>query len=221
MPMKTVLAYGDSLTWGMNALTLRRHAQEDLWPSVLGTKLGNAAQVINAGLGGRTTMFDDHGAMADRNGVRILPTVLGTFDPIDLMIFMLGTNDLKTFLNGSAIGAAQGMKRLIEIVKTYPYEGKAPAPKILIVSPPLVLRHGPTENFPLQSPRVDESGDLAALYRLVAQGAGTEFFDAATVATAEGGGDGVHLDAANTRAIGAALAPVAARMLGIGEGKAA
>lgn len=218
--MKTVLCYGDSLTWGMNAATYSRHAHADLWPTVLERRLGGDAVVVNASLGGRNTMFDDHGAAADRNGARILPTVLGMHEPIDLVIFMLGTNDLKPFINGSAIGAAQGIKRLCEIVRTFPYTGGVPVPSVLIVAPPEALSLGPIPRFPLLSPRTDEWSGLAPAYQQVARDAGAEFFDAASVATAEGGSDGVHLDAANTRAIGAALAPVAARLLSLTEAKA-
>ena len=219
--MKTVLCYGDSLTWGMNAATMTRHAYEDLWPTVVETKLGGAVRTINASLGGRTTSFDDHSVVADRNGVRILPTILGTFDPIDLVVFMLGTNDMKTWINGSAVAAAQGMKRLVEIVRTYPYEGNPPAPKILIVSPPPAGELAPFGKFPLLSPRTGEGTDLPAKYKVVAETTGCEFFDAATVSLTEGGTDGVHLDAQNTRAIGEALAPIIARMLDINQTRAA
>src|SRR3569833_4284805 len=115
---------------------MERLAHEDLWPTVVEAKLGGAVRMINASLGGRSTSFDDHSVAADRNGARILPTILGTFDPIDLVVLMLGTNDVKTWISGSAVAAAQGMRRLVEIVRTYPYEDTPPAPKVLIVSPP-------------------------------------------------------------------------------------
>jgi lysophospholipase L1-like esterase len=219
--MKTILCYGDSLTWGFNARTASRHAHDDQWPTVLEMRLGGAARVINASLGGRTTMFDDYAAAPDRNGARILPTVLGMHDPLDLVILMLGTNDLKTFIGGSAVGAAQGMSRLVEIIRSFPYEFDAPAPKVLVISPPRVDELGPTSEFPLRSPRTGDGAELASAYALVAQTSGAGFFDAATVASARGGGDGVHLDAANTRAIGEALAPVVANMLGLTQARAA
>ena len=53
--MKTILCYGDSLTWGYSAETLGRHAYEDRWPSVLQAELGSGARVIAEGLNGRTT----------------------------------------------------------------------------------------------------------------------------------------------------------------------
>lgn len=218
--MKTILAYGDSLTWGMDGRTLSRHPHADLWPTALETALGGAARVINAGLNGRTTMFDDYTTYADRNGVRVLPTILATFEPIDLVIFLLGTNDMKTFTSGSAVGAAQGMKRLIEITRSFPYHSKV-LPEVLIVSPPKAEKLGPWGDYPLLSPRTGEVDLLSGLYAEVAKATGSAFFDAATVSSAVTGGDGIHLDAANTRAIGQALAPVAARILGIKDVRAA
>ena len=58
--MKTVLCYGDSLTWGYDAASLDRHPLEDRWPSVLQATLGGGVEVIAEGLNGRTTAFDDH-----------------------------------------------------------------------------------------------------------------------------------------------------------------
>ncbi len=91
---KTVLCYGDSLTWGYNAETIGRHAFEDRWPSVLQKALGDQARIIPEGLNGRTTAFDDYLADCDRNGAKVLPTILQTHAPLDLVIIMLGTNDM-------------------------------------------------------------------------------------------------------------------------------
>ena len=78
---KTILAFSDSLTWGADPVSGGRHRFEDRWPSVLEAGLGGAARVIAEGLGGRTTMFDDRGAAADRNGVCIVPTLLAATIP--------------------------------------------------------------------------------------------------------------------------------------------
>ncbi|OWJ68969.1 SGNH/GDSL hydrolase family protein [Inquilinus limosus] len=211
---RTILAFGDSLTYGADAETGGRHPFEDRWPSVLEAGLGGAARVIAEGLGGRTTMFDDHGAAADRNGVRILPTLLGSHSPLDLVIIMLGTNDLKPHVCGTAQGAGAGMERLVEIARTYPYGAGTAAPQVLIVAPPLF---GPTVGGdwqPSGGHGSDESRKLAPRYRDAADYCGCAFFDAAGVATASPV-DGIHLDAANTRAIGEALVPVVQQLLAV------
>ena len=119
--MKTILCYGDSLTWGYNAEGPSRHAYEDRWPSVLQADLGAAVHVIPEGLNGRTTAFDDHLAGADRNGARILPTILVTHAPLDLVIIMLGANDMKPWIHGNPVAAKHGMQRLVEIVRGHDY----------------------------------------------------------------------------------------------------
>ena len=128
--MKTILAYGDSLTYGTDPVVVgKRHAYEDRWPTRLEAGLGGKARVIAEGLGGRTTAFDDFSAVADRNGARILPTLLASHAPLDAVVIMLGSNDMKTYLNGSAHGAAMGMKRLAEIVRTHPWPQGAAVPQ--------------------------------------------------------------------------------------------
>ena len=207
--MKTVLCYGDSLTWGFNAEG-GRHSFEDRWPSVLQASLDNSVHAIAEGLNGRTTAFDDYVAGADRNGARILPTIVMTHTPLDLIIFLLGTNDMKPWIHGNPMAAKQGIRRLVEIVRGHDYGW--PTPQILIVSPPLVSH---TENYDFGQTFAGgevASKQLAPLYAALAEEMGCGFFDAATVATTTPL-DGVHLDAENTRKIGEALAPIVCAML--------
>lgn len=211
--MKTVLCYGDSLTWGFDATAQGRHALEDRWPSVLQGELGGAAHVVAEGLNGRTTAFDDHLADADRNGARTLPTILATHAPLDLVILLLGTNDMKPFICGRAIGARQGMGRLVDIVGKLGYPMGAAAPKVLIVSPPSIRETADINFAAMYEGGIAESRKLAPLYRALAADTNCGFFDAGTVAEATPF-DGIHLDAENTRRIGAALAPKVRDMLG-------
>lgn len=214
--MKTVLCYGDSLTYGSDpAVDGGRHAYEDRWPTALGAGLGtDAVRIIAEGLGGRTTAFDDYSALADRNGARLLPTLLDSHKPLDAVVIMLGTNDMKAYLSGSALAAAMGMKRLVEIIRTFPYPPHMPVPQVVLVAPPhcvatdhpdlgTMFRHGMTE-----------SHLLAGHYERIAGDLGCAFFDASSVAQASPL-DGVHLDASNSRAIGTALVPVVRGVLGL------
>jgi len=212
--MKNILCYGDSLTWGYNADGPGRHAVADRWPSVLQAELGSAAHVIADGLNGRTTAYDDHLAGEDRNGARTLPVSLGTHSPLDLVIIMLGANDMKPFIHGNAFFSKAGMARLAQIVRTHPYQLGAPAPQLILVSPPAVTR---TDN--LEFSRIFEGGNeaskhLAGYYKALAEEIGCGFFDAGSVAVTTPL-DGVHLDAENTRAIGKGLAPLVKQTLGI------
>ena len=216
--MKTILAYGDSLTYGANPQPGGpRHAYENRWPSVLEQGLGGAARVIAEGLGGRTTASDDWYAAADRNGARILPTLLESHSPLDLVIVMLGTNDLKPAICGSALEASFGMRRLVQIIRGH-YAGKGEqAPEIILVAPPHLC---PSDNadmighFGGIEHGLEQSRQFSEHYARRATEWRTGFFDASTVAKADPL-DGVHLDAANTRAIGEGLVPVVKQVLGL------
>jgi lysophospholipase L1-like esterase len=213
--MKTVLCYGDSLTWGYDAETLGRHAPEDRWPSVLQKALGPDVQVIVEGLNGRTTAYDDHLADCDRNGARILPTILHSHDPIDLVIIMLGVNDMKPAISGTAFGAVRGMERLIDLVRHHAWSfDSEEQPEILIVAPPPLCETADAAFAAMFAGGVEQSAMLATLYADLADEKGCGFFDAGSVAQTTPL-DGVHLDAGNTRAIGRGLEPVVRMMLGL------
>jgi lysophospholipase L1-like esterase len=212
--VKTVLCYGDSLTWGYDPSGPGRHALEDRWPSVLQAGLGGGARVIAEGLNGRTTIFDDHAAGADRNGARILPTVLMTHAPLDLVIVMLGSNDMKPWVSGHAAAARQGMKRLAGIVHGHDYPVAQEPPAVILVAPPSVREADDADFAATFGSGMAQSKLLAPTYSALAREIGCGFFDAGSVAQASPI-DGVHLDASNTRTVGNALVPLVKAMLAI------
>lgn len=213
--MKTILCYGDSITWGSDAETGGRHEFADRWPNILQQRLGPQVQIIADGLRGRTTAFDEHLAACDRNGARILPTVLYTHAPLDLVILLLGSNDMKPAIAGTALAAMQGMRRLIEIVRLNATRDKtSEPPAVLIVAPPPLCETANPEFAAMFAGGVEQSRMLAGFYADLADAEGCGFFDAGSVARTSSI-DGVHLDAANTRAIGAGIEPIVRMMLGL------
>ncbi len=211
---KTVLCYGDSLTWGYDPEGPGRHLFEDRWPSVLQAVLGSEVNVIAEGLNGRTTGYDDHLADCERNGVKTLPTVLHSHMPLDLVILMLGTNDMKPVIAGTAIAARQGMQRLVALVRNHEWSFDYEGPDILIVAPPPLRETADPVFAAMFAGGVEQSAMLASLYRDLADELGCGFYDAASVAETTPL-DGVHLDADNTRALGRGLEPIVRIMLGI------
>ncbi len=211
---KTVLCYGDSLTWGYDADTIGRHAYKDRWPSALQAALGNDVRIIAEGLNGRTTAFDDHLADCDRNGARILPTILQSHAPLDLVILLLGTNDMKPVVAGSAFAACQGIARLVRLIRNHAWPFEFDGPDILIVAPPKVRE---TANVPFAASfvgAIEESAKLPTLYRDLADELGCGFFDGNSVAKTTPV-DGIHLDADNTRALGRGMESTVRMMLGL------
>ena len=216
--MKTILAYGDSITYGSSPIIGGpRHAYEDRWPSVLEAGLNGQARVIAEGLGGRTTAHDDCFADADRNGARILPTLLSSHSPLDAVIIMLGTNDLKPHLGRTALEASYGMRRLVQIVRGHAAAAGTDAPGIVLVAPPHLSKtnvHPEMMDHFGQDAAIAQSKLFATYYKRRAEEHGTAFFDASTVASPDPA-DGVHLDARNTRAIGEELVPLVKSLLGL------
>lgn len=213
--MKTILAYGDSLTYGANPIPGGpRHAFEDRWPTALEQGLGGTARVIAEGLGGRTTVHDDWFASADRNGARVLPTLLESHSPLDLIVIMLGTNDIKPHLGRSAGEAGRGMARLVQIIRGH-YAGRMqPEPKIILVSPPPIILGDWEDMMDHFGPHeaIATSVNFAREYKKRADEQKVHFFDAGTVAATDKA-DGIHLDPANTRAIGHGLVPLVKQIL--------
>ena len=212
--MKSILAFGDSLTWGFEAGTFARHPFEVRWPNALAAGLGGKARVIEEGMNGRTTVVPDPTEGAERNGAVALPMLLTTHQPLDLVIIMLGTNDIKYANRCRAFDASMGMVRLIEIVQRFAWIKTASPPQILVMSPPALCKTADEWFNDLWGHAIEESKLFAKHYARVAEEMGVHFFDAGSVAVADPT-DGGHLDAANTRAIGAALVPVVANILSL------
>jgi len=118
--MKTIVCYGDSNTWGHRSYRVRqtnpalmRFPWGVRWTSLLQQKLGQDYRVEECGLNGRTTMFDDPLA-EDRNGLASINVTLQMHYPVDMVIIMLGTNDVKEFFGMPPYIIARGAGRIIE-----------------------------------------------------------------------------------------------------------
>ena len=214
--IKHILAFGDSLTWGFRAGEWIRHAFGDRWPNVLAAGLNGKARVVEEGHNGRTTVFDDPTCYDNRNGATALPILLATHQPLDLVIIMLGTNDIKYANRCRAFDAAMGMARLIEIVQKFSFLPSYTTPQILIMSPPALCETGDEWFNDLWGHAIEESKLFAKQYARVAKDTGVAFFDAGSVAKTDPT-DGGHLDAANTRKIGEALVPVVEKIIANSE----
>lgn len=90
---KRIVCFGDSNTWGYIPITGERYDESIRWPARLQEKLGyQDYTVVEEGLTGRTTVFDDP-FDPELNGLKTMPAVLRSAAPIDVLVFMLGTND--------------------------------------------------------------------------------------------------------------------------------
>jgi lysophospholipase L1-like esterase len=217
MNRKRILVFGDSNSWGFvpcaaNEATTRYDASTR-WPTVMAARLGSAVELVEEALSGRTTDLDDfeidlpsaHLRGAVFNGAKLLPAILATHLPLDLVIIMLGTNDLKTRFKRSpqkiAI-ASIGLARLIAeceggVATVYP------TPKVLILAPPPLGSgfHDPEE----WAGGYEKSLELGSAFRDAAAVANLPFFDAGKIIATDGK-DGIHFAAEAQVKLGEAVA---------------
>ena len=132
--MKTILCYGDSNTYGLKSDLQTRYPRAVRWTGSLQKMLGEEYYVIEEGLGGRTTVWDD--PIEDyKNGKKYLLPCLDSHKPLDLVILMLGTNDLKTRFSVSAFDIAAAMENLVKTILKSDAGLDFDAPQLLLVTP--------------------------------------------------------------------------------------
>jgi len=207
---KRVLCYGDSNTWGSVPGTGLRFRVRQRWPGIVQQQLGREVFIIEEGLPGRTTILDDPEG-GGRNGKTSLLPYMRRYQPLALVILVLGTNDLKTHFNRTAEQIAQGVQELGEIVLTSQASGAAQSPLVLVVAPPPVRNLQENVSYFKDAPM--KSRLLAENFQKVAQKLQCEFLDAGTVIQSSSI-DGVHWEEAAHRDLGVVIAKKVSDLLG-------
>ena len=204
--MKRILCFGDSLTWGYDPDRAVRFAPEDRWTGVLAAKLGEGYTVIEEGQNGRTIATDDP-AEGEKNGIRYIVPCLESQSPLDIMILMLGTNDLKRKFSYAADDIAGEMELFLRKVLSHNRFKMGDSMKILLVSPPVVgdkIRDSVFgDSFGFENAR-EVSAKLGKLYGQLADKYGCAFLDASEVVRVSDS-DSIHLDAEEQRKLADAI----------------
>lgn len=209
MKKKSILCYGDSNTFGHRPMDGQRYPYGVRWTSLLAENLGKDFQVIEVGLNSRTTVIDDE-VEKYRNGLKYIDVVVEMNWPLDLVILMLGTNDMKVRYQAQAVDIAEGARSIVREIRRLHQEIRPDwMPQILLVSPLLVgekIRDGLSdcsEGFGGER-AYWLSRELAPLYQQVAREEGCHFLDAGSVASA-GTADALHLEEEGHRDLAAAM----------------
>lgn len=203
MQKKRILCFGDSNTWGYDARTKDRFPEEIRWTGVMQEKLGSDYTVIEEGLCGRTTVFEDP-LVDGLRGLTYLSPCLRSHGRLDVLILMLGTNDCKERFSATGQNIADGMKRLVCLAQELEvWEG---APKILVVAP-APIRKECESSFAAGEMGIcsEKSEKLAKLYQECAKECGCHFFDAASCVQMNSV-DYMHLDEEGHSVLGNRLA---------------
>lgn len=203
---RTVLLFGDSNTHGTMPMPdlgfSGRFGREERWAGRL-AKLLSGWEVIAEGHPGRTTVHDDPVEGAHRNGLTVLPALLESHKPLDLVVVMLGTNDLKERFSVNAGDIAHSLERLARVVKASDCGPEGRGPEVLLVAPPPIIEVGCLRG--MFAGGAVKSVALAAEVQAAAKRAGVGFLDAGKV-VAVSPIDGIHYDAAANPALAGAIA---------------
>ena len=191
--MYRILCYGDSNTWGFRPeQPFTRFSHTIRWTGVLNALLGENFVIIEEGLTGRTTVWDD--PFGDhKNGKAYLWPCLESHSELDLVIIMLGTNDLKDYFGLTAADVAGGLKSLIGVVRMSGSGRHGNPPDILIIAPPPIGKLSLLAGI-YGDQAAPKSKELPAQIKLITQLLKTHFMDTGQVVTSSEL-DGVHWDA--------------------------
>ena len=178
---KHILCLGDSNTHGYCADPKDcadggiRFNEDERWTCRLQTALGSDYLVTEEGLSGRTTVFVDpiHESM---DALSVIYPILKSHEFIDLLIIMLGTNDVKERFSANEYVIGAGMERLIQRAKTIDCWGTK-EPNILVVAPPRI-GDGFHDNV-MGNGCVEKSRGVAEQFRIVAERNHVHFLNAA------------------------------------------
>lgn len=203
--MKTVVCYGDSNTYGYDPATGGRYDEKTRWPCVLRCLLGDDYLVVEEGCNGRTTVFDD--PKDDwKIGLDYIKGIVCSHRPVDILVIMLGSNDMKICYGASCEDIAEGMKAVVKAaVDTLVYKQKY-APEVIIVSPPEItsdVLNGPFSGS-FNEACCEKSRNLAAHYEALAKELGVSFLNAAEYIRPSKE-DGLHLTADAHRGLAEAV----------------
>jgi len=193
-----ILCFGDSNTWGYIPGSGKRYDSQTRWTGVLQKALGSGFEIIEEGLDGRTLNSDvKRVGKEGRNGSMYLIPCLDTHDPINIVILMLGTNDLKNSV-GTSIDEIESVveKQYVNVIVNRKSRFSNLTPKLLLMSPPIIdLSKMSAIKRKRYSKSRDKNLKLVELYKETAERNNCYFLNSGEIVTC--GAGGIHIDAEN------------------------
>ena len=214
---KTILAFGDSNTWGWNPANdlvgpLLRWSDEVRWTGVAQGILGDDYKILNEGLNGRTTVWDDPIEEYRCGKDQIIPA-MDIAAPIDLMIIFVGSNDLKNRYRVTAEDIGNSVGLLVDKAIFQVGAFGAGGTKILVIAPPALGDLSSSIFGEMFRGNEEKSERMGACIEAVAASRGVEFLDAGKFIKSSDK-DGLHLEADQHKILGEVVAEKIKDILG-------
>lgn len=198
-----ILCYGDSNTWGyIPGTDHNRYSKQDRWTGALSEMLGESYEIIEEGLNSRTLISNDtRSGREGRNGYQYLIPCLDSHDPIDLVIIMLGSNEMKTNYYRSPREIGNMFEEyFVKTILNRKSQCRDTYPKLLIIAPPLILKENPNYIGAIQ-----KSERLNDIYEDIAIRNDCLFLSNEDL---EAGEDGIHLTRDSHRILASKLCKI-------------
>lgn len=212
--MPTILCYGDSNTFGTWPLVRQGqeggHRAAARRPGAMAAEIGPGIEEVVKGHPSRTTVHDDPIEGAHRDGLAILPAVIGSHRPEDLGVLLLGTSGHMQGLALAGFDIAFGTARQIQVMR-----GSRHVRRVLRVCPPSPLERGCLAG---RRAGVAARGRKVARWSArIAGRLGVGFVDAAEFVHVEPR-EGMHLSSKARRALGQRIIARGRMLLAEGPG---
>ncbi|KNG93499.1 SGNH/GDSL hydrolase family protein [Pseudaestuariivita atlantica] len=206
--MRTILTFGDSNTHGSrptppDGRSVGRYGPSKRWPTVMAADLAGDWHLVEEGLPGRTTQYEDPGMPANMDGHAGLLMALKSHAPVDVLTIMLGTNDLKTRFAATPMTIAGGIAGMLDLAQSPEMAEAHPALRILLICPPPIREIGVFANQFIGGEGT--SLQLRDMLATLANARDVAYLDAGSVIRVSDV-DGIHFDPDAHRALGRAVA---------------
>lgn len=192
--LKRILCFGDSNTWGYIPNSKHnRYSPSIRWTGILQNLLGSSYEIIEEGLNSRGILNgDNRPGKEGRNAMDYIIPCLDTQDPLDYVIVLLGTNELKAELNLSPEEIGENLKTLLNVIYQRPSQFKEEKPKLILINPPVLNEN--TE-YSLRGDKykgaTEKSLSLGLVFEKIANDIGITFVNIQN--QLKTGEDGVHM----------------------------
>lgn len=189
------MVFGDSISWGyVPGSKHQRYAADVRWPGKLQQLLGDDYDIIEENLNSRgIENGDPRPGKEGRRALDYIEACLDSQDPLDQVIVLLGTNELKHEMNMTAEQVGESMEKLLDIIINRPSQFRDTSPQVTLLSPPIINEE--TEYCKAGDKyfgATQKSEELVEVYERLATKLGIGFVALNSISP---GVDGIHIDA--------------------------
>ncbi|RPE70996.1 lysophospholipase L1-like esterase [Pacificibacter maritimus] len=202
--MPTILCFGDSNTYGTPPISDLDHIQPRMaqrWPIGMAEKLGWT--LIEEGLPGRTFQYPCPMMGPHMDGRVGLFMALESHGPLDAVVIMLGTNDLKAHFEASPSDVVAGASFFLDVCLSDEMQARHGGFEPIIIAPPLCAEISPlADEF---AGAASKTAQVTAGLKALCEARDIAFFDAGSVVKTSTV-DGIHLNEEAHARLGVAVA---------------